>query len=280
MIKKILDLPFTIFHIFLHRSYPLSSSQNLAYPRISPVFQGKTPSSEKESNNAASNTPPSLILPTIRRQPVDSSLKRGSYSINDSFRLTALVSTIPPWKTLYRERRAMQFVGSGIYLKECILLLVGRTGETRTSVNNEQHPPTWGTVWWVVSWCGGTKVSRHDGLYYSPRGCSGHNGWNTTKGRNTREEKEAADVATLLEALIVSERQSRRVTRACSGCVPSPFSMGELWNYRCGNTSRYEEFLVSTRRIGIVDDSVSDMRFRGYCEDVNLTEAYLLSIIM
>lgn len=97
MIQKILDLPFTIFHIFLHRSYPLSSSQNLAYPRISPVFQGKTPSSEKESNNAASNTPPSLILPTIRRQPVDSSLKRGSYStINDSFRLTALVSTIPP----------------------------------------------------------------------------------------------------------------------------------------------------------------------------------------
>lgn len=32
--------------------------------------------------------------------------------------------------------------------------------------------------------------------------------------------------------------------------------------------------------IGIVDDSVSDMRFRGYCEDVNLTEACLLTIIV
>lgn len=130
-----------------------------------------------------------------------------------------------------------------------------------------------------------TKVSRHDGILFAMR-MLGTQRVEYYQGRNTREEKEAAaDVATLLEALIVSERQSRRVTRACSGCVPSSFSMGELWNYRCGNTSRYEEFLVSMGGgrgggIGIVDDSVSDMRFRGYCEDVNLTEACLLTIIV
>lgn len=51
--------------------------------------------------------------------------------------------------------------------------------------------------------------------------------------------------------------------------------MGELWNYRCGNTTRYEEFLVLTWR-GIVDDS-------GYeisgilCEDASLMEACLFS---
>lgn len=90
-----------------------------------------------------------------------------------------------------------------------------------------------------------TKVSRHDGILFAMR-MLGTQRVEYYQGRNTREEKEAAaDVATLLEALIVSERQSRRVTRACSGCVPSSFSMGELWNYRCGNTSRYEEFLVS-----------------------------------
>ena len=60
-------------------------------------------------------------------------------------------------------------------------------------------------------------------------GCPGHNGWNTTtKGRNTREEKEAADVATLLEALIVSERQSRRVTRAKLGLRPEPVFNGGI----------------------------------------------------
>lgn len=115
-------------------------------------------------------------------------------------------------------------------------------------------------------------------------GCPGHNGWNTTtKGKNTREEKEAADVATLLEALIVSERQSRRVTRAKLGLRPEPVFNGGIMELP---VREYESLRgISCLDgggwgIGIVDDSVSDMRFRGYCEDVNLTEACLLTIIM
>lgn len=52
--------------------------------------------------------------------------------------------------------------------------------------------------------------------------------------------------------------------------------MGELWNYRCGNTTRYEEFLVLTWR-GIVDDS-------GYeisgilCEDASLKRVCFLEV--
>lgn len=66
MIKKILDLPLSILHIFLHRSFPLSSSQNLAYPRISSVFQGKTPLLRKRKQQC------SLEHPTLANPAYDS----------------------------------------------------------------------------------------------------------------------------------------------------------------------------------------------------------------
>ena len=110
-------------------------------------------------------------------------------------------------------------------------------------------------------------------------GCPGHNGWNTTtKGRNTREEKEAADVATLLERTTIAPSHSRKA-RAASR---ARFQWGNYGITGAGIRVATRNFLSRRRRvgIGIVDDSVSDMRFRGYCEDVNLTEACLLTIIM
>lgn len=114
-------------------------------------------------------------------------------------------------------------MGDAICLKECILLRFGA--------------------------CWRTKVSRHDGLYYSDARDTTDGILLRRVGILARKRRRRTSRRYLKPSLWANDNRAESLAQS-SGCVPSPFSMGELWNYRCGNTSRYEEFLVSTEEGG------------------------------